>query len=101
MHDDLATIQNKLKARISNPGGPADTDVVDFLAQIAGEFYPMRIFVIDIDKLECTVIGNRKPYLFGARTRGNPWGWQIKGCGFTPKLQIAILMLLEIMHKKL
>ena len=83
MQHDLLTIQNKLKARISNPGGPADTDVVDFLAQIAGEFNPMRIFVIDIDKLECTVFGNRKPYFFG----NTVIRWHIKGCGFMSKLQ--------------
>ena len=83
MQNDLVTNQNKLKARIFNPDGPADTDVVDFLAQIAGEFYPMRIFVIDIDKLECTVFGNRKPYFFGTTAIR----WHIKGCGFTSKLQ--------------
>ena len=83
MQNDLVTIQNKFKARISNPDGPADTDVVDFLAQIAQEFNPIRIFVIDIDELKCTVFGNRRPYFFGTRTIR----WQIKGGGFTSKLK--------------
>ena len=83
MQNDLVTIQNKFKARISNPDGPADTDVVDFLAQIAQEFNPIRIFVIDIDELKCTVFGNRRPYFFGTKTIC----WHIKGCGFTSKFQ--------------
>ena len=83
MQHDLVTIQNKFKARISSPVGPADTDVVEFLAHIAGEFNPMRIFFIDIDGLECTVFGNRRPYMFGTRTIR----WHIKDCGFTSNLQ--------------
>ena len=87
MQDDLVTIQNKFKARISNPGGLADTDVVDFLAQIAEEFIRynnhIRIFLIDIDELECTVFGNKRPYFFDTKTIR----WQIKGCGFASKLQ--------------
>ena len=80
---ELVAIQNKFKTSISNPGGSTDTDVVDFLAQIARRLNPMRIFVIDIDELECTVFGNQRPYFFGTTIIR----WTIKGCGFTSKFQ--------------
>lgn len=83
MQPELVTIQNKFKASISNPEGPVDNDVAVFLAQIAEKLNPMRIFVIDTDELECTVFGNRRPYLFGTRIIR----WLIKGNGFTSKLQ--------------
>ena len=39
----------------------------------------IKIFMIDIDELECTVFGAKKPYHFGRRINQ----WSIKDCGAT------------------
>ena len=66
-----------LKSRSQNPASLTDTYVTRFLDFITKIFNPMRIFVIDIDKLECTVFGNRKPYKFNSMMHR----WKIKALG--------------------
>ena len=63
-----------LKAKCKMPGGPTQTDVAIFLDKITKILNPMKIFLIDIDELECTVFGKNKPYSFG-QTKSY---WKIK-----------------------
>ena len=60
-----------LNSSCRKPGGLTDQTVTKFLDFFTTKFgfcnkigHSMRIFVIDIDKLECTVFGNKKPYRF-------------------------------------
>ena len=63
-----------MKSKYEEPGGPTAADVAEFLGKMAKIFNPMRIFLIDIDRLECTVFGNKKPYMFGCTINN----WKVK-----------------------
>ena len=70
--------QTKFKLMCANPGAAIDNFVAEFLAHIASKLHPIRIFMIDIHEMECTVFGHTKPYPFGEKLKS----WSIKDCGF-------------------
>ena len=80
---EIVISQTKFKSSCANPGVAIDNFVAEFLALISSKLNPMRIFMIDIHELECTVFGHTKPYIFGEKIKN----WSIKDCGFISSLR--------------
>ena len=86
----------KFKSSCANSGVAMDNFVAEFLALIASKFNPMRIIMIDIHELECTVFGHTKPYLFGEKIKS----WSLKDCGFISSLRLSSKIFSFKIHQK-